>query len=174
MGRPTLVSVLTPEKTHGNRKPRWNFRKGDWHDFKKIGDQILGGIKETEDETKLNGEVVTAILKASTQCIPRCSVSPRQHHKPFWSQEIEKSVNNREIARGHLEENGTPTNKAEYNKACAKVKLTVKDTKKENWQKTTADLNIDREGNKTWSLLKNISEDKRTRNPTPMEDQGST
>ena len=73
-----------------------------------------------------------------------------------------------------MEDNGTPANRADYNKACAKVKLTVKDAKKENWQKTTADLNLDREGNKAWSLLKNLSGDKRTRNPTPMEDHGST
>ena len=73
-----------------------------------------------------------------------------------------------------MEDNSTPANRADYNKACAKVKLTVKDAKKENWQKTTADLNLDREGNKAWSLLKNLSGDKRTRNPTPMEDHGST
>ena len=42
--------------------------------------------------------------------------------------------------------------RAQYSKACAQVKLTVKADKKDTWQKTTADLNLDHEGNKAWSL----------------------
>ena len=107
----------------------------------------------------------------SARCVPRGS---RPHYKPFWSPAIEQAIDNRDKARDIIEEKGTPTNRAHYNKACAKVKLTVKDAKKDNWQKTTANLNLDRDGNKAWSLLKNLSGDKRTRNPTPMEDNGST
>ena len=64
--------------------------------------------------------------------------------------------------------------RAQYSKACAQVKITVKAAKKDTWQKTTADLNLDHEGNKAWSLLKNLAGDKRTSNPKPMEDNGST
>ena len=169
--RPTLLSLLTADKTHGNRKPRWNFRKGDREAYRQISDQLLGDIEDTDNITKMNDEVVTAILTASTKCIPRGS---RQHYKPFWSPAIEKAIDNRDEARDIIEDKVTPTNRANYNKACAKVKLTVKEAKKDNWQKTTANLNLDRDGNKAWSLLKNLSGDKRTRNPTPMEDNGST
>ena len=73
-----------------------------------------------------------------------------------------------------MEETPGPTNRTEYNKACAKVKLTVKSSKKEKWEKTTADLNLDHEGNKAWTLLKNLSGDKRSSNPKPMEHNGTT
>ena len=39
---------------------------------------------------------------------------------------------------------------------------------------TTAGLNLDREGNKAWGLLQNLAGDKRSSNPKPMEDHGTT
>ena len=170
--RPTLISLLTPDKTYSNRKPRWNFRKGDRIKYKQVSDQLLGAIDEgLEDVTKLNEEVVTGILKASSQCIPRGSV---QHYKPYWCPEIEKAVETRNTARDTLEANTSPTNRTQYNKACAEVKLTVKASKKNKWQETTAGLNLDREGNKAWGLLQNLAGDKRSSNPKPMEDHGTT
>ena len=38
----------------------------------------------------------------------------------------------------------------------------------------TADLNLDHEGNKAWTLLKNLSGDKRSSNPKPMEHNSAT
>ena len=124
-----------------------------------------------EDANNFNDEVVTSILDACTKSAPRGS---RQFYKPFWNPNIEKEVDTRNTARDVLEETPGPTNRTEYNKACAKVKLTVKSSKKEKWEKTTADLNLDHEGNKAWTLLKNLSGDKRSSNPKPMEHNGAT
>ena len=169
--RPTLISVLTPEKTYRNRKPRWNFKKANWIKYRIVSDDLLGKITESQDANKFNDEVVSAILNACAQSAPRGS---RKFYKPFWNADIEAAVNNRNTARDVLEDTSKPEDRAQYNKACAQVKLTVKAAKKDAWQKTTADLNLDHEGNKAWSLLKNLAGDKRTSNPKPMEDNGST
>ena len=151
--RPTLISVLTPEKTYRNRKPRWNFKKANWIKYRIVSDDLLGKITESQDANKFNDEVVSAILNACAQSAPRGS---RKFYKPFWNADIEAAVNNRNTARDVLEDTSKPEDRAQYNKACAQVKLTVKAAKKDAWQKTTADLNLDHEGNKAWSLLKNL------------------
>ena len=132
-----------------NRKPRWNFKKANWIKYRILSDELLGKITECQDANKLNDEVVSAILNAITQSAPRGS---RKFYKPFWNSDIEAAVNKRNTAREVLEDTSDPMDRAQYSKACAQVKLTVKAAKKDTWQKTTADLNLDHEGNKAWSL----------------------
>ena len=168
--RPILISIVTTGKYTTNRRTRWNFRKADWSSYRDLSDQLLSNIEE-EDTEKYNEAFVAAVLKASAQCIPRGSV---KHYKPFWTPTLEKAVKHRNLARETLEADGAPGNRTAYQKACAKVKLAVKTEKKQKWQNTTADLNLDQEGTKAWNLLKNLSGENRRSNPKPMDDQGSS
>ena len=104
--RPTLISLLTPDKTYRNRKPRWNFKKANWDKYKFISDELLGNINVGEDANNFNDEVVTSILDACTKSAPRGS---RQFYKPFWNPNIEKEVDTRNTARDVLEETPGPT-----------------------------------------------------------------
>ena len=168
--RPILISIATSEKPKPNRKARWNFKRANWDNYKKLSDQLLSSLEVQEAES-FNAAFVSAILKASAQCIPRGSV---QHYKPFWTSTLEEAVKDRKDARETLESDKAPENRTAYQKACAKVKLAVKAEKKQKWQSTTADLNLENEGTKAWNLLKNLSGENRRCNPKPMNDQGSS
>ena len=168
--RPILISIATSEKSKTNRRPRWNFKKANWNNYKELSDQLLSSIEEEEAES-FNAAFVSAVLKASAQCIPRGSV---KHFKPFWTPTLEEAVKDRKEARETLEGDKAPENRTAYQKACAKVKLAVKAEKKQAWQSTTADLNLENEGTKAWNLLKNLSGENRRSNPKPMNDQGSS
>lgn len=166
--RPILISILTPERNTPDRRTRWNFRKANWNSYRDLTDQLSNNIEEEEPDS-YNDAFVAAILKASTQCIPRGSV---QHYKPFWTPTLEKAVRKRREARETLEQSNATTNRAAYQKACAEVKLAVKSEKKQKWQSATADLNLENEGTKAWNLLQNLSGETRRKNPKPMNDQG--
>ena len=168
--RPILISILTTGKSTTDRRTRWNFRKADWSSYRNLSDQLLSNIEE-EDTDRNNEAFVAAVLKASAQCIPRGSV---QHYKPFWTPTLEEAVKHRKVTRETLEADGAPGNRTAYQKACAKVKLAVKTEKKQKWQNTTADLNLENEGAKAWTLLKNLSGETRRSNPKPMNDQGAS
>ena len=168
--RPILISIVTTSKTKPDRRARWNFRKANWSNYKELSDQLLCSIEE-EGTEQFNEAFVAAILKASAQSIPRGSV---QHYKPFWTPTLEEAVRDRKAARETLERDNAPENRTAYQKACAEVKLGIKAEKKQKWQNTTADLNLDQEGTKAWNLLKNLSGENRRSNPKPMDDQGSS
>ena len=167
--RPILISISTSEKSISTRKTRWNFKKANWIKYKEVSDQLLSNLEEEETES-LNEAFVAAVLKASAQCIPRGSI---KHYKPFWTPAIDKAVKERKVARDTLEGNSNPRTRTAYQKACAEVKLTVKSEKRQKWQDTTADLNLDHEGTKAWNLLHNLSGDNRRSNPKPMDNNGT-
>ena len=109
--------------------------------------------------------ITKTLLDASAKSIPR---GCRKQFKPFWTQEIEDAVNRRSTARKALVEDPSDENKINYNRECAKVKLTVKQAKREAWAKTTAELDLSQSGAKAWSLLDNLSGENRRQNPKPM------
>ena len=161
---------MTTRKSKPDRRARWNFRRANWNSYKELSDQLLSSIEKEEAE-QFNEAFVAAILKASAQSIPRGSV---QHYKPFWTPTLEEAVKVRKAARETLERDNAPDNRTAYQKACAEVKLGIKAEKKQKWQSTTADLNLDNQGTKAWNLLKNLSGENRRSNPKPMDDQGSS
>ena len=167
--RPILTSILTTEKYITNRRTRWNFRKANWSKYRDLSDQLLKAINEEETD-KYNEAFVKAVLRAATQCIPRGSV---KHYKPFWTTTLEEAVKQRKVTRVNLETDSSPSNRTAYQKACAEVKLATKTEKKKKWQNTTADLNLENEGAKAWTLLRNLSGETRRSNPKPMDDQGA-
>ena len=95
-------------------------------------------------------------------------------YKPFWTQDIQDAVDKRTTARIALEQTPTDENKAAYNRECAKVKLAVNTAKRAAWAKTTAELDLSRNGAKAWSLINNLNGENRKQNPKPMFSNNET
>ena len=89
-------------------------------------------------------------------------------YKPFWNQDIQEAVTNRQQARKAAETHPTANNKTAYNKASAKVKVVTASSKKEKWKETCSSLDLRKDGKKAWQLLHNLSGDKIRTNPQPM------
>lgn len=91
-------------------------------------------------------------------------------YKPFWNENIQKEVTERQKARKEMEKNPTLENKKNYNRATAKVKLVSAKAKRERWNVTCAELDLRKDGKRAWQLLSNLSGRKERTNPTPMTD----
>ena len=164
--QPILTSILEKKKKRFRRKTKWNFRKADWTKYNEILEPKLNDILEADYSVdSLSEDISKAILDAAAQSIPR---GCRKKYKPFWTEEIQEAVNLREKARKMLEKDQTDTNKIEYNRCCAKVKLAIREAKKKKWTATTGELDLTRDGAKAWSLLNNLNGDDRRENPKPM------
>ena len=169
--RPIITTISTPPALTHSQRTRWNFRKANWAEYRKTTEELLSCLEETEDTDLFNEQVTTSILKAASQHIPQGS---RKNFKPFWNGEIQAAVTEREKARQLLEKSPSPTTRTLYNKTCAKVKLTVKQSKKNKWIETCKDLDLRQSGTKVWSLVSNLSGERRKTNPKPIHLSGES
>ena len=170
--RPIFTTVFPAQKTQHQTKTRWNWKKGQWKQYAELTEQQLGGLTENKSADNLCQQVVSEIEKAAEIYIPR---GCRKKFKPFWNQDIEQAANRREAAKKSLEENPNSTeHKVQYNKACAQVKRTVLVAKRSKWGATTAELDLAQDGKKAWTLLSNLSGEKRTTNQKPMTTEDGT
>ena len=134
--RPILTSILLKKKKKYKQKTKWNFKKANWDLYKEESKHRLQSVLTSDHASAddLCDEVTKNILEAATKSIPR---GCRKHYKPFWSEDLQKAVDRREIARKNLERDQCDENKIAYNKECAKLKLAVNQAKKATWAKTT-------------------------------------
>ena len=164
---PVLTSINPRQKKKFKRRTKWNFKKANWELYNELCNKSLNDIMEKEQTSVDNfcDDITKAILEAAAKSIPR---GCRKMYKPFWTQEIQEAIDKRTTARIALEEAPTEEHKVAYNRECAKVKLTINTAKRATWAKTTAELDLSRNGAKAWSLMNNLNGENRKQNPKPM------
>ena len=93
-------------------------------------------------------------------------------YKPYWNQGLQEAVTLRRKARKVVENNPAPANKTNYNKLTAKVRYLKRTGKRLRWHETCQQLDLNREGHKTWKLLSNLEGNMRKENPKPFNHEG--
>ena len=140
--------------------------------YKTTSDKLLSEIDMSTENTDEIGEAITkAIHKAASISIPK---GCRKKYKPFWNEELDSAVKAREKARKRVEENPSVPNRIAYNRTTAEVKLLTNTLKREKFKTTCRNLDLARDGNKTWSLIRNLNGENRKNNPKPLRDSAST
>ena len=152
---PTLITFDMGKRQSRKRRSRWNFKKANWTNFKTELD-ILLDLEEISslEVDEANSIITDAILKASKSSIPRGCI---KNYTPFWNDELQKSVEKRQLKRKEYEANPSIENKIEYNRATAETKLLTKNLKKQAWTEKCSKLNLQQGGRDAWKLLNNIS-----------------
>ena len=164
--KPILISIKYTAKKKTSRKPMWNFRKAKWAQYKSHTNQKFKDIDMKEDVEKIYTEISKAILTSAKKCIPRGN---RKRYRPFWNEEVELAVRERQKARKSVEKNPTRENKTHFNKMTGRVRFLTKSGKKKHWTETCSKLNLHKEGHKAWGLLHSLSGDKQKKNPEPIQ-----
>ena len=73
-----------------------------------------------------------------------------------------------------MEETPNLTNKIAYNKATAKAQQTILEAKRKKWQTTVSNIDLRKNGREAWTMVNNLSGNKRKTNPKPMPDGESS
>ena len=167
--KPILINLPKPESQPQQQKLRWNFQKARWKDYNKSTEESFKSfnLDLEKDPDSLEKKFSTTILEASKKNIPR---GFQKKYKPFWTSEVEVAVSKRQQARLTLEETPNLTNKIAYNKATAKAQQTILEAKRKKWQTTVSNIDLRRNGREAWTLVNNLSGNKRKSNPKPMPD----
>ena len=147
---PILIEVESKKCQTFQRTTKWNYKKANWAKFKELTDNPP---TQNENMEKAYQEIIDSIMTASIQAIPR---GRRKKYKPFWTPELERKVKHRKLARLEAEKTPTCKNRTQYNKLTARVKLEIKKTKRERWQKTCSEIDLTNHGHKAWKLLHNL------------------
>ena len=163
--KPILTQISSGHRKEFVRKTRWNFKKANWEAFRTTLDEKLSEQTIETSVEEINQALTIAILDAASTNIPR---GCRKKYKPFWNAQIEDAVNKRKEARKQNEKDPSIENKIQYNKACAKAKLTIKEAKRKKWTDTCAALDLKQCGKKAWALLNNLNNETPKQNPKPM------
>ena len=170
--RPIFTKIFLPGKAKFKQRTRWNFKKAHWNLYKETSDKLLTEIDmDNNDIDKINKDITTAILKAASLSIPK---GYRKKYKPFWTESLSAAVKTREKARKNIEANPTIQNRTAYNRASAEVKLMTNKLKREKFKSTCKNLDLARDGNKAWSLIRNLSGENRNVNPKPLYNDNET
>ena len=168
--KPTLITISNLEKSESKRRTFWNFRKADWKLYAAtvdVGMNLIDTNDNSIDET--SALIISTIIKSAEKSIPRGSV---KKFKPYWTKELEETVQERRKARKLVEKDRSPANRTNYNRLTAKVRYLTRTGKRSMWRDTCAQLDLNRKGHKAWTLLKNLEGTKKKENPKPFTYEG--
>ena len=164
---PIIISIdLERERGRPRGRPAWNYSKADWDKFKTKSRELISQIDFEADIDAVLTNFSKAIINAAEKSVPR---GFRAKFKIYWSGELDEAINKRRKAKKALIKNKNPENRKEFNKLSAKVKLISKMSKKQTWEKKTANLDLRKDSRKAWSLLDKLSGKNRRTNPEPIE-----
>ncbi len=80
----------------GNLK--WIFGKADWDKFQKLNEEAIIKIDLSEDIDEMNNQITSTIIMAAENSIPRSSNRKERKLVPWWTEECQQAVKNRNKA----------------------------------------------------------------------------
>jgi ribonuclease HI len=143
--------------------PRWNYKKADWDEFARLSDDYTGKIKtDVYNPNQPTNSFIAGILKAASESIPR---GARKDYKPYWNEELQNLENAVEESRKEAESNPSVENNIALKAATARCRKAYNQAARSSWREKTASLNMDKNGNKLWTLMKSLNGERRKAAP---------
>ena len=163
---PILISIaMEKKKGKPKRKTAWNYSKADWEEYRTMTRYQHSKIDLQADIHTTSTQFTQAILSSATKSIPKGN---RAKFSVYWNGDLEEAVNLRKKAWKAKRDNKSQENNKQY-RLSAKVKLISKKSRRTTWEKTTAQLDLRKDGRKAWSLLGKLSGENKRTNPAPIE-----
>ncbi|GFS13019.1 hypothetical protein ElyMa_003126500 [Elysia marginata] len=142
-----IITIKDVTVESDNRKePSWNLKKANWELFKQTAEMNTAQLKLSGNMQKDAKAFNQAIIDAAKVSIPR---GYRKNYKPYWTPELEKLHKDLGLLKDKLIQEPSDANTIAYNRVQAIFKREKLRQCRENWQKTTDSLNMDKEGKKT-------------------------
>ena len=148
--------------------PRWNFKKANWCKFASRSDVLTTGLTvNTRQIDKANKACTEAILTTAQECIPRGS---RRKYIPYWSEELQALHEEVTEAMDMVEAGPSVDNNIRLKAETAKFRRESNMAVRNSWHKKTAQLNLERDGQKLWRLVKPLNGENNRSSPIILEE----
>ena len=130
--------------------PRWNYKKANWLLYHHRTSVLTKNIHIYDrDINKVVSEFTRCILQAAKEAIPK---GARKEYKPYLNNDLDKLHNELNTARDVAESEPTSENNTALKQVNAKFIRARNDARRKSWISKTADLNMEKDGNKLWRL----------------------
>ena len=144
--RPVLNTIgLTIPITPSLPKPRWNFKKADWDNFRDYIEKHCGRIPPQQDHIQ---RFTKLILSSAKKHIPR---GFRSIYIPCWNDRSKKLLEQYEQTQD--------TNIAE------ELLESLQEGRRKRWQDTVEKINFQHSSRQAWNVLKKLNPDKPSNSP---------
>ena len=151
---PTLTHLSSLNKRTKLTKQKFKEDIADWELYAREVDLTNISIS---DDIDLSSKLITdEIYRAASCTIPKTSNNIKHPPVPWWNPAIKKFIKNKRKLFRIFKFSPTVDNLINYKKARALVRLNVKKSKQETWQKFVAEINPQTPPKKYWNNIKKI------------------
>ena len=166
--RPVLLTMDLEWKQKDEKTfPRWNHKKANWNIFSQLTNRHSKMIKTNHYNIKQQVKNLNdCILKAAKETIPR---GARKKYRPYWTAELQELEDTVETARVEVEQHPTVQNNVHLKASEAKCKKAYIQAARTSWRQKTNELNMDRDGNKMWNLIRAMNDESKQSAPIVIE-----
>ena len=147
--------------------PRWNYNKADWVKFATLSDKLCKSVKC--DDSNVNRACKNfnkAILEAANGSIPR---GARRNYRPYWTEELQELENEFNNCREQVEYSPTLNNNIALKASTARYRKAFNKAARTSWKQKTESLNLDKDGQKLWTLTKAMNDEDTKQVPIVIE-----
>ena len=147
---PIFIKPMTPYES--SKIPHWQFSKADWTKFKTICEAQL-----TNTDFLISADPIETFTEQlhdiALKCIPKSSTKSCQPKKPWFDEECNRAIKQRNKALHKFYHSPTVENHNNYKLLRAKCRKLIKDKKKETWRNYVSGLSYRTPARHAWNMI---------------------
>lgn len=130
---------------------RLNYKRANWNKFEKQVNMGLAKIDSGKGVDEWNSSLSKMMWSAAVQNIPKKKIPVRREMVPWWTEECDLAVRDRNRAYKKLKKHLLENYAIEYKRLRAKARRVIKDAKKHSWKTFCNKLGLDTPLKKIWN-----------------------
>ena len=142
----------------------WNLNKANWTEFVEKCDLNYDSLGDIEENYET---MVEQILTAANEAIPQKKGSPK-YSCPWWNDTCKEAIRVRKCALNRFRRSHSTAHLMQYKEAKAKARRTIRQAKKESWEKLLHLFNVNTPLHQLWGIIRKFTRKERYQRPLPV------
>ncbi len=153
---PQLIYIRNNRKLRGPRYPNWNIKKADWQKFRSSL-SFQNVFNPTDQVEEMNKNFTNTIIHAANSSIPKTRREVTRNPVPWWNQNCEVAIKNKNIALNNFKKHPTFENGKLFKIARAVARRTIIFSKRSSWRTFVSSINTRICSTTIWNQIRKIS-----------------
>lgn len=138
--------------------PSWSLRKADWVKFDKLCDEKINWPNDNDNINDVYNKFMSDLNEVASESIPRTKfISNNKPPISWWNDKCDQAVKNKKKALNVLKRSCLPQHLIDYKRKRAIARRTIREAKKQSWQKFCEGICSQTSTKKVWNKIKKIS-----------------
>ena len=158
------------QQQHQQPTKRFNLKRANWKKFTELADKQINEKLITNDPIQTYENLEKQLLTIAHETIPYYN-NKQKMYKSWWNDKCTEAIKNRNKARNKAQRTQNIDDIIEFKKAQAVVKRTIKQVKREQWEKTCNDTNNNI--SKLWDMVNKLKGKYKRRKIATLKDENN-